>query len=55
MLKSLNVHFDTMHYNYILAVYLENEVTYNPFVFLAKVERSNILPNKVYLLTNTCL
>lgn len=46
-LQELGAQYDVSHYNALLKVYLQNEFKFSPMDFLAKMEASNILPNRV--------
>ncbi|KAI5745851.1 hypothetical protein M8J76_014745 [Diaphorina citri] len=45
--EKLNVPLDISHYNALLRVYLDNEHTFSPTDFLAKLESQGIEPNRV--------
>uniref|UniRef100_A0A3Q3GHE3 Leucine rich pentatricopeptide repeat containing n=1 Tax=Labrus bergylta TaxID=56723 RepID=A0A3Q3GHE3_9LABR len=46
-LQELGAQYDVSHYNALLKVYLQNEFNFSPTDFLAKMEASNIQPNRV--------
>ncbi|XP_060896075.1 leucine-rich PPR motif-containing protein, mitochondrial [Labrus mixtus] len=46
-LQELGAQYDVSHYNALLKVYLQNEFQFSPTDFLAKMEASNIQPNRV--------
>ncbi|XP_075392273.1 leucine-rich PPR motif-containing protein, mitochondrial [Tenrec ecaudatus] len=46
-LQKLGTVYDVSHYNALLKVYLQNEHTFSPTDFLAKMEEANIQPNRV--------
>ncbi|MEE6474131.1 hypothetical protein FKM82_010283 [Ascaphus truei] len=46
-LQELGAVFDVSHYNALLKVYLQNEHTFSPTEFLAKMEVSKVQPNRV--------
>ncbi|KAM6956562.1 leucine-rich PPR motif-containing protein, mitochondrial [Aplochiton taeniatus] len=46
-LQELGVSYDASHYNALLKVYLQNEFKFSPTEFLAKMEASNVHPNRV--------
>ncbi|XP_056251178.1 leucine-rich PPR motif-containing protein, mitochondrial [Seriola aureovittata] len=46
-LKELGAQFDVSHYNALLKVYLQNDFKFSPTDFLAKMEVTNIQPNRV--------
>lgn len=39
--------YDVSHYNALLKTYLQNEFKFSPTDFLAKMEATNIQPNRV--------
>ncbi|XP_062852053.1 leucine-rich PPR motif-containing protein, mitochondrial [Trichomycterus rosablanca] len=46
-LQELGATYDVSHYNALLKVYLQNEYTFSPTDFLAKMEAANVQPNRV--------
>ncbi|XP_012611837.2 leucine-rich PPR motif-containing protein, mitochondrial [Microcebus murinus] len=46
-LQELGTVYDVSHYNALLKVYLQNEYKFSPTDFLAKMEETNIQPNRV--------
>ncbi|XP_064365654.1 leucine-rich PPR motif-containing protein, mitochondrial isoform X1 [Dromaius novaehollandiae] len=46
-MKELGAVYDTSHYNALLKVYLQNEYKFSPTEFLARMEESNVQPNRV--------
>ncbi|XP_075352405.1 leucine-rich PPR motif-containing protein, mitochondrial isoform X2 [Mycteria americana] len=46
-MKELGAVYDTSHYNALLKVYLQNEHKFSPTEFLARMEETNVQPNRV--------
>ncbi|XP_067844873.1 leucine-rich PPR motif-containing protein, mitochondrial [Heptranchias perlo] len=46
-LQELGAAYDVSHYNALLKVYLQNEHTFSPTDFLAKMESADVQPNRV--------
>ncbi|KAG7334238.1 hypothetical protein KOW79_002645 [Hemibagrus wyckioides] len=46
-LQELGAVYDVSHYNALLKVYLQNEFSFSPTDFLAKMEAANVQPNRV--------
>ncbi|CAL9687780.1 unnamed protein product [Knipowitschia caucasica] len=46
-IQELGAQYDVSHYNALLKVYLQNEFSFSPMDFLAKMEAEKILPNRV--------
>lgn len=45
-LNNLNVPMDISHYNALLQVYLENELSFDPIEFVADMEFKGVEPNR---------